>query len=185
MIKFSSELKDMIKAMKRDPRIKQMFVGTEVENSPHKGLKTLFVAGLYPVKAVLERAKVEKISHIYLAANQSYCSATPSEWKRLAYFIAFLDLKVTLNLPLTELENYLDAEAPAGYEFEKNDVHFMLSVSARRIQTLNSKATIKFDDDMRSVVNPGVWCVPVSTLLDDTNFTPWSAYKDDKLDEGN
>ena len=47
------------------------FTGVEVENSPAKGMRTLFVVGVQPVEKILEIAIRANIKHIYLGANMS------------------------------------------------------------------------------------------------------------------
>ncbi len=48
------------------------FIGTEVENTKAKGLRTLFVAGLQATSKILKYAEENEIEHIYLGANHTF-----------------------------------------------------------------------------------------------------------------
>ena len=60
----------------------KFFIGTEVENTQAKGLRTLFVVGLMPSNKILNLAEENEVQHIYLGANHSF---TPTfGWKYIS-----------------------------------------------------------------------------------------------------
>lgn len=166
--------------MKREPSQPGIFVGNEVENTPARGMRTLFVAGVYNVDIIKYSAHVHGVEHIYLGANQ--CVRRHDMLQELAavaqQLLVYTDYKVTLDFPL-----WL-ADVLTGYNALLTNENFipMLSMSARHIERIarNPNATLKLDDDVRDVVNTGVWCHPVKALLSPETKTEWSAYKEDK-----
>ena len=50
------------------------FIGTEIEQTPAYGQKTLFVVGLHPAKEIMGLAISNNCKHIYFGANQSFKS---------------------------------------------------------------------------------------------------------------
>lgn len=171
--------------MKRDPLKNELFVGTEVENTPYKGQKTLFVAGDWELKEINDQLENTNVTHVYLAANQSFLTASASHWLRLAIAMIFKGCNVTVDLPISSLPAW--RSAADGLHFNEEDreflvshIHLMLSIPASGISTVNSGITLKLDDDVTQVTNPGVWCFDLQSVLTEQNFTPWSAYADDK-----
>lgn len=157
----------------RDTQGTGYFLGTEVENSPYKGLPTLFVVGdSYSATALLQVGVNHSVQHVYLAANQSFGSRTTHEWVNLAKRLC-ADFFVTLDVPLEALP---DLVTYSNILHDNPSIHIMLSVKARNIDSL-PRVTVKLDDVIPNVVNPGVWCI--TNPLSQANFTPWSAYAAD------
>lgn len=171
--------------MQRDPKQREMFLGREVENSPFKGKATLFVAGVWSNREVLEAAKADDlICHIYLGANQSWEMRSALNWLAQANALVTQGYCVTIDWPLFLFNHLEEALLQIHFIDPKYNpldyLHFMLFTKMQGVNTVNAQMTIKIDDDVRKVVNPGVWCIRVPEVVNDTNFTPWSAYADDK-----
>ena len=56
----------------------------------------------------------------------------------------------------------------------------MISVKLPYIKQFNYNATLKLDDNTWGDTNSGVWVHSVHTLKDQTAYTDWSKYKNDK-----
>lgn len=158
------------------------FVGTEVENSPAKGMTTLFVVGLQPVKNILKIAKKTNIRHIYLGANMSLHNLanddhnTWREWDRMMEGLlesGHIDY-ITVDIEASQVEGFLESLMS-----EENRVIPMISVKLPYTKLLNYNTTIKIDDKGFNQTNPGVWCHSLHDLMNRKTFTPWSAYQGD------
>jgi hypothetical protein len=161
----------------RNPCDPGYFFGTEVEHSPYEGLKTLFVAGVMPTVEIRNLAIDNGVRQIYLAANQSYAAQALPQW--LTQAVELSDkMVVTVDVPISDL-NYLSSFAPTLSRH--TNVHIMLSIPARGLATIHN-FTVKLDDKIPDLVNPGVWCVSKNSLQH--HFTPWAAYEGDSKLEG-
>lgn len=169
--------------MSIDRIAKDFFVGTEVENSPAKGMTTLFVVGLKPADQILEMAIKQNIFHVYLGANMSMHhlgNNDHDEWIKWDNLIdQLLDDQylryITVDIDVRQTEGFLESRAS-----ENNRVIPMISVKLPYSKLLNYNTTVKIDDIGFDKTNPGVWCWPLSDLLDRSRFTSWYDYKDDK-----
>ncbi len=158
------------------------FIGTEVENSPAKGMTTLFVVGIQPVKTILDIAVPNGIRHIYLGANMSLHGVanddhnTWREWDRMMSDLLEGDHidYITVDLESSQVEGFLESLMS-----EENRVIPMISVKLPYTKLLNYNTTIKIDDKGFNQTNPGVWCHSLHDLMDRKTFTPWSAYRGD------
>ncbi len=158
--------------MKRDPTKSGYFVGTEVENTNYRGYLTLFVVGKPPsaqkIHEVAETAAgVTAITHIYLAANQSWASCSVKEWATAAGALRDMGYLVSLDIPYGYYPQYLEYTKLLGH------TQLVISVPLPEIQRMN--AVVKIDDDVRSITNPGVWVHKMTQ----EGFTPWAAYQGD------
>ena len=158
------------------------FTGTEVENSPAKGMKTLFVVGVQPADRILEIAVQQNIKHIYLGANMSMHEVanddgfTWSQWDAMAEslledeYISYITVDITAD----QIQGFLESVMS-----ENNRVIPMISVKLPYTKLLNYNTTIKIDDKGFNQTNPGVWCHSLHKLMDREVFTPWNAYQGD------
>ncbi len=152
--------------MNRNPANFGHFIGVEVESSPYQGLKTLFIVGDCDIELMKAVFTAETCSHTYLAANQSFSLVDPCRWGTIAE--AMLENgPVTLDMPISALAQRLVLP-------EK--LHLMLSIYSPGIHSIRSY-TLKLDDNVTNISNPGVWCV--SKNVAERNFTPWAAYAAD------
>lgn len=148
-----------------------IFVGEEVESSPFKGEKTLFVVGLQPIYEIIEIAKKEKATHVYLTANHSWVKHKKASFELMAKEILKSGLKVTIETPFNEIVEFLDEIA-----FHENFCH-MISVAIPNLTKYGRNATIKIDDADFNFSNRGVWVSPINEMP----FTPWDVYGKDKV----
>lgn len=158
-----------------------IFLGTEVENSPMKGEKTLFVVGLQSTTAIQTilddpYLKITTVPHIYFGANHSFDGENLEEWNRLIdYFLGkgywcTLDFDarfstVVHDMCLTENRRFIP----------------MISVKLPYISLFNYNTTLKIDDIDFDKTNPGVWCHPLNELLNKETFTNWDQYSKDEI----
>ena len=158
----------------------QFFVGTEVEHTPARGQKTLFVVGLADIYDIESQARANNCTHIYFGANHSFPliasnnAAIWSTWESMikaalrARFWCTLDIDVSCvtglhESGLTEFRRFIP----------------MVSVKLPYLQLLGYNATIKLDDTDFDHSNPGVWCHRLHQLMNPDRFTAWSEYEQD------
>lgn len=168
----------------------EFFTGVEVENSPAKGMPTLFVVGIQPLEAIMSYVinsqsyndKSLHIRHIYIGANMSLHNVANDDhdaWRQWDKMIELLvddphiDY-VTVDIESGQVEGFLESLAA-----ESNKVIPMISVKLPYTKLLNYNTTIKIDDKGFNQTNPGVWCHSLHDLMDRKTFTPWNAYKGD------
>lgn len=161
---------------------KDFFLGVEVENSPAKGMETLFVVGLQSVDQILSLTCENRCKHVYLGANMSmhYLQYTDhDEWRKWDQLIEDLTEDslisyITVDITNDQITGFLESSAS-----ENNKVIPMISVKLPYTKLLNYNTTIKLDDTGFDETNPGVWCHSLHSLMDRQHFTPWIAYKGD------
>jgi hypothetical protein len=155
-----------------------LFEGIEIENTPAKGMETLFVVGVLPVDEI-ERSIESYTEHIYFGANQSFQLSSTKDiwlWEEMIFHFLKKDVWCTLDFDIREYERVLEC----GFcEYRKFIPQ--ISVKLPYLQQLNYNATIKIDDKDFDATNPGVWCIPLGDLLDRKYFTIWDLYKKDKV----
>lgn len=163
------------------------FIGTEVENTPVKGKKTLFVIGVQSVDDIQARlhdafcSTGSDIEHIYFGANMSFpkLAVDSKEWDHWADMIwPFLEKGYfcTLDIDSYSVEGLLETGLTEHHMFIP-----MISVKLPYLQLLGYNATIKLDDKDFKATNPGVWCHSLHDLLDRSKFTGWEKYTKDSI----
>ena len=154
------------------------FVGDEVEHTSHHGERTLFVVGCQHPDEILERAQSVSAQHVYLGANKSF---RPLEtWKEVTAHLLDAGLSVTVDYPVWQ---HYDVIRVMGDLMSHERLTPMISVEIPHVTGVNPNATIKIDDIDFNATNPGVWCHPLRSLLDDGLFTGWGAYGQDRVIE--
>ena len=157
------------------------FIGTEVENSPMLGHKTLFIVGIQDVNKIIATTKDEDIEHVYLGANMSFLPQSEHDWTFWTETIdKLLDagLWVTLDYDRVFHENVL----VMGHQTNSKFIS-MISVKLPHIEKLNGNACIKIDDKDFKLSNTGVWVHKLNDLQTDETYTGWSAYTQDTVIE--
>jgi hypothetical protein len=158
------------------------FTGVEVENSPAKGMRTLFVVGIQPVDKIVANVLNSNAQHVYIGANMSLHDLANDdydgwrEWDRMIEGVlesGKVDY-VTVDFTAAQVEGFLESLAS-----EDNRVIPMISVKLPYTKLLNYNTTIKIDDKDFNATNPGVWCHSLHDLMDRETFTPWHAYVGD------
>jgi hypothetical protein len=165
------------------------FVGTEVEQTPAFGRRTLFVVGVQDVTAIHNILKAQNtlsdprlhIGHIYFGANHSFPKLDINDapaWRAWESMIAeFLKagFLCTLDLDVNQAEGLVESGL-----IEYNNFIPMISVKLPYIQLLGYNAVVKLDDKDFAKTNPGVWCHSLHELRDRKKFTDWSRYTKDE-----
>ena len=158
------------------------FTGVEVENSPAKGMRTLFVVGIQSVDTIIANVLNSKSQHVYIGANMSLHNLANDdhdgwrEWDRMIEGVldsGAVDY-VTVDFTSAQVEGFLESRAS-----EDNRVIPMISVKLPYTRLLNYNTTIKIDDKDFNATNPGVWCHSLHDLMNRETFTPWHAYVGD------
>lgn len=151
------------------------FIGTEVENTPMKGERTLFVVGVKPVDEII--SKVNNLDHIYLGTSQSFTPSSLEDWRAWSKMInGLLDSGywVTLDFDV----KYADEIHEMGFT-ENNRFIPMISVKLPYINLYNYNAVLKIDDNTWGDTNPGVWCHYLHDLMRRDAYTDWKEYEGD------
>lgn len=159
------------------------FTGYEVEATPAKGLKTLFVVGTPPVNEILVTYSNLACEHIYLGANQSFelpfidnnRLEVIAQWDTMIKKLLVTGILVTLDFDIEYLE-YVQSTNFCDY----NNFIPQISVKIPNIRKLNYNATLKIDDIDFKATNPGVWCHRLHDLQAFDKFTDWNEYGKDK-----
>ena len=86
------------------------FVGTEVEQSPAYGLRTLFVVGLQDTDDINYFAELHGCEHVYFGANHSFQIGQAEDWK--PWYSMITDILergwlCTLDLDVRDVESLL------------------------------------------------------------------------------
>lgn len=161
------------------------FVGTEVEHTPAKNLRTLFVVGIQPVDQVIEHALSSNVDQIYLGANQSFDPGNYSqgEHTQSSQWTDFVDgvcdkwsKWLALDFDIVHLSWVID-----GGWCEQNNFIPVISAKLPYIRQLNINAVLKLDDVDFAASNSGVWCHMVSDLTHSSKFTHWNEYTKDQV----
>lgn len=167
--------------MRRDTTKRSAFVGVEVEATKAQGLRTLFLAGEHNLEEVASLLTPD-IQAVYIGANQSYRSLLLEDYVlHLFEYLRDRVRYVTLDAPEESWRNMLKTckvnQLTSSPQFIP-----MVSYQSQYLQALGENACLKLDDDVTSVKGPGVWVLQVSKDLTEEapNFTPWSAYREDK-----
>ena len=158
-----------------------LFTGVEVEKTPAFGQKTLFVVGIQNPIDLIQKAREEDCTHIYLGANQSFNITLPfgtkkeqADWDNLITELLKLGIWVTLDYDVKYHEFVLES----GYN-ENDKFISMISVKLPYIDQLNYNACIKIDDKDFKASNAGVWVHYARDLQPRDKFTSWEKYEND------
>ena len=152
------------------------FIGTEVENTPMKGQRTLFVVGVKPLDEIV--SKVDNLDHIYLGTSQSFTPSSLEDWRSWSRMInTLLDngYWVTLDFDV----KYASDIHEMGFT-EHNRFIPMISVELPYIKLYNYNAVLKIDDNTWGDTNPGVWCHYLHDLMRRRVYTDWKDYVGDQ-----
>jgi len=164
------------------------FVGTEIEHSPAKDRRTMFVIGLQTEEQILwqigesDRRSKTAISHVYFGANQSFPnpavddSANWSAWESMIQKFLDRGYWCTLDLDVSAV-----AALCEGSLVEHSQFIPMISVKMPYTRLLGYNATVKIDDHDFRATNPGVWCHSLHNLMNRECFTSWDQYTKDEV----
>lgn len=164
------------------------FVGTEIEHSPAKDRRTMFVIGLQTEEQILwqigetDRRSKAPISHVYFGANQSFPnpavddSVSWSAWESMIQKFLDRGYWCTLDLDVSAV-----AALCEGSLVEHSQFIPMISVKIPYTRLLGYNATVKIDDRDFAATNPGVWCHSLHDLMNRECFTSWDQYTKDEV----
>ena len=159
-----------------------LFTGVEVEKTPAFGQKTLFVVGIQNPIDLIQKAREEDCTPIYLGANQSFSVTgefgTQEEtegWDEMVTELLKAGFWVTLDYDV----KHHDFVIESGYN-EHDQFISMISVKLPYVEQLNYNACIKIDDSDFRASNPGVWVYYANELKDRNKFTAWEEYEKDQ-----
>lgn len=163
------------------------FLGNEIEHSPVRGHRTLFVVGLQNPETIAQQiAEVNQsgsapITHVYFGANQSFpkldfADAAWDDWEKMIQAVLDLGYWCTLDLDVAYVEGLAETGLTESSRFVP-----MISVKIPYVSLLGYNAVIKIDDRDFEATNPGVWCHELHTLMDRERFTSWDEYRADKV----
>lgn len=154
------------------------FYGTEVEQTPAFGKRTLFVVGVQPITQIAEH--VIGCDHIYFGANMSFPRRPTyheyQPWHNMIEYFLKRDYWCTLDMDVDSLDEFHDGNLCEYRRFIP-----MISVKLPYINLLNYNAVLKIDDRDFESTNPGVWCHRVHKLTNPESFTDWDQYKNDSI----
>lgn len=167
----------------------QYFLGIEVENTPAKGMATLFVTGVPEAKTVLAAVDDLNVNHVYLGANHTFGNRQSVETEAgvlnddlldsletLVKALLDRDLWVTLDYDMSLHELFLEM----GF-CEHTMFIPMVSVKLPYLAQLGYNGCIKIDDKGFNASNYGVWVHRAHELMSLDHFTPWAAYTSDTI----
>ena len=164
------------------------FVGTEVEHSPARDQRTLFVIGWQSRDDIdwklgqVNQRNAAAITHIYFGANQSFPNPrindaeTWQAWEQMIQHWLDQGYWCTLDLDVSAAEGLCESSLVEHSQFIP-----MISVKLPYIGLLGYNATVKLDDRDFRATNPGVWCHSLHDLMDRSVFTPWNQYTKDEV----
>ena len=163
-----------------DPKF---FIGKEVEQTPLKGRRTLFVIGAQNPKEILARCLNNKIDHVYLGCADSFKPTKREDWTDWDFIITTLleaDVWVTLDFD----SGFANHNYFQDYKWNENAKFIpMIAVRLPYIDKFNYNATLKLDDKSFEGTNTGVWCHQLHDLKDRSNYTDWTEYVGDEVIE--
>lgn len=158
------------------------FVGWEIENTPARNMRTLFVVGVQRPEEIIKLAKDNQCSHIYFGANQSFPKIECNDariWKQWEFMITEClnaDFWCTLDFDVYCVEGLLESPMVEHRRFIPQ-----ISVKIPYLTQLGYNATIKIDDKDFDATNPGVWCHQLRNLTTTDTFTNWDQYGNDEI----
>lgn len=153
------------------------FSGIEIENTPFKGQKTLFVVGAQTLSDILLYAlRTGGIEHIYLGANHSFDAYSKDGIIALAKELIH-NFNVTIDMNAFLYQTFLE-EAPS----ELLTSHRLNVTVAFKLPHINKvkNLTIKIDDIDFEATNDCVWCFDIDDLPANT-ITEWDEYSKDEI----
>lgn len=152
----------------------EFFIGQEVERTKFFGENTLFVKGdvsLSKLIQVLSSWNADySITHIYLGSSKTHAFLLINEeLNSILHFLSSCGYHVTIESEYSDVDWYVDLLS----KYSNIVLNISLSMNFRLLERVSVKLepTIPFKDGV------GVYCMTPKM----ENFTPWSAYYEDKI----
>lgn len=153
----------------------EFFTGWEVEKTPAFGMNTLFVTGLQPAENIIDLYDRNKCEHIFFGANHSFAPgkdyAEWEQWERMIAYFLDNDYLCTLDIPLSEVEQFNDS---CLCEYDNFIPQIRVPIPYAKLWNYNTM--VKIDDQDFRYSNPGVWCHSLHDLMARNKFTEWREY---------
>lgn len=158
----------------------RFFVGPEVEHTPAFSKRTLFVIGKQDIDKIVELARENKVTHIFMGANHSFeldSKDNTHYWDLTIQSLLSRGFWVTLDYQAHQHEYVL--KMLSNTVWTSRMFVPLLSVRIPKIQTSSINLTVKIDDIDFKGSNPGVWCMHYHEVTDSNRFTDWIEYGND------
>lgn len=115
--------------------------------SPSEGHQTMYIVGRVDTDLIFEEARNLGVSHVHLAANQSWMYYPLYTWMSRAERLA-KSLQVSLDVPYAYL--------PGLHKYYHNKaIHIVIALRAYKIEGMSF--SVRLDDYVSSPINTGVW----------------------------
>ena len=157
-----------------------LFVGKEVEHTPAYGHTTLFVVGVQDPKKIVQVARENFCTHIYLGANHSFDGDNKNLYARMITAVTKDPIWCTLEMTH---EVYLESADWLKHWSDNNLFIPNIRIDLPHITKMNYNTSIKLGDVDYNATNPGVWCYRLNDLLHSDHFTGWNEYGQDHIIE--
>ena len=159
------------------------YIGVYQENTPARGMTTLFINGVQSIDEVATRLYQgeQMCEHIYLGLDDSFDPGNwqagnhtqSDKWDNFIKSVLSLGFLTTLCFDVKHTEWVLE-----GCYAENNNFIPMVSVKIPYLEQLRYNAVVRIDDKGYNTSNPGVWCHSLHELQDRTKFTTWNAHRE-------
>jgi len=157
----------------------RFFIGSEVEHTPAFNKRTLFVVGKQPVADIVQFARDQKSTHIFMGANHSFAIDHDSYWDTTITHLLDRGFWVSLDY---EAHLHGDVLKMLSKGIWQSRIFVpMLSIRIPHLQTSSQNLTLKFDDVDFKATNAGVWCLNHHEVTDSNRFTDWQDYGSDEV----
>ena len=157
------------------------FVGDEIEHTPNFGLRTLFIVGdqdMYSKQEVIKKLATENnCQHLFFGANHSFTTRQELQLMEFVHVLHNMSkhYKISIDVPADLIE-----KAMFAHIHEVKDICIQIRFPIPNVLKLNKFTQIKVDDRDFKATNPGVWTVPLTSMLNEKVFTPWDLYDNDE-----
>jgi hypothetical protein len=155
------------------------FVAKEVEQTPAFEQTTLFLVGKRPADEIINTAKQHNCTNVYFGTGNTFYPADSTdwdEWDKMISAVLAAGFWATLDFDVSLAQGVHEMTVASHNKFIP-----MIAVKLAYTGLFNYNATLKIDDIDFDKSNPGVWCWPLSKLLDRDRFTDWTKYEDDTI----
>ena len=150
------------------------FTGLEVENTPAKGLQTLFVIGEQDPAETLTQYKQQNCKHIFFGADHSFTNKSDAtKWMLMIAHSLNHNILCSLDIPPAQIEAVNDILKHSNYP------NFIAQIRLELNAFNSHKTCIKLDDKL-GADSGGVWTHTVDSLKTQDAHTQWSAYEQDE-----
>jgi hypothetical protein len=160
----------------------EYFVGYEIEKTCYHGLKTLFVVGCENMSQrrnnIQALAASNGCQHIFFGANHSFTITDELQLMQFEGCLTSLSHQFKISL---DVGTDMLAKAKHANLHRVPNICLQIRLVVPGAQDFNQLTQVKVDDVTFNSTNPGVWTVPLTSIMVDTAFTGWSEYSNDEI----